>query len=47
MSYQNYLIDAVDTVAAWDISEDSFADAVTAQACLMAGISADEIGDYD
>lgn len=34
---QNYLLNAVDVVLDWDLSDDGFAQAVTAQACLMAG----------
>ena len=44
-SFQNYLSDAVDAVLAWEIPEDGFAEAVRAQACLMAGINPDEIND--
>lgn len=43
MSYQNYLLDAIDQILAWDISEEAFAGAVNSQACLMAGISPEEI----
>lgn len=42
MDFQNYL-DAINTVLTWDIPEGGFADAVIAQAGLMAGISPDEI----
>lgn len=34
---QNVLLNAVDVVLGWDLSDDGFAQAVTAQACLMAG----------
>lgn len=43
MSYQNYLLDAIDQILAWDISEEAFAGAVKDQACLMARINLDEI----
>lgn len=43
MSYQNYLLAAIDQILAWDISEDAFAGAVKDQACLMAGINPEEI----
>ena len=36
------LMDAVETVSAWDLPEEEFADAVNAQARLMAGIQPDE-----
>lgn len=48
MSYQNYLIDAIDTVAAWDIPDESFGLAVRSQAFLMAGFEPNEvIGCYE
>ena len=37
-----YLLDAVATVSAWDVPEDEFASAVNAQARLMAGVTSDE-----
>jgi hypothetical protein len=36
--YENYLIDALDLVAAWELPEEDLADAVLAQARLMAGL---------
>lgn len=44
--FQNYLTEAIDRVLATDLLDDSFTDAVKAQACLMAGISPDEIYDF-
>jgi hypothetical protein len=38
-----YLLDAVATVSAWDIPEEDFADTVNAQARLMAGCSPDDV----
>jgi hypothetical protein len=38
-----YLLDAVATVSAWDLDDDQFADAVNAQARLMAGCSPDDV----
>ena len=43
--FQNYLFDAVEAVLTFEIPEESFADAVRAQACLMAGINPDEVND--
>ena len=43
MSYQNYLIDAVNNVLDWDIPDEAFSDAVKSQACLMAGVGPDEM----
>lgn len=37
MHDQNFLLNAIDIVLAWNLSDDGFAQAVTAQACLMAG----------
>ena len=42
MNFQNFLLDAIDAVLAWDLPDESFADAVNAQAGLMAGINSDE-----
>jgi len=42
MSYHSCLLEAIDKILAWDISEEAFAEAVHAQACLMAGINRDE-----
>jgi hypothetical protein len=41
--FQNYLLDAVEAVLAWEIPEDAFTNAVKSQACLMAGINPDEV----
>ncbi|HRQ06287.1 hypothetical protein [Nitrosomonas halophila] len=43
MTYQNYLIDAVNLILDWDIPDEALVDAVIAQAGLMAGISPDDI----
>ena len=37
MYFEDYLWDAFDIVSAWDIPEEDFAQAVNAQARLMAG----------
>ena len=41
MNYQDYLSDALELVAAWEIPDEDFAEAVIDQAKLMAGISPD------
>ena len=42
MSFQDSLIDAIEVVLdCWEIPDEAFADAVRAQACLMAGIGSD------
>ena len=38
-----YLLDAVATVSAWDIPEEDFPEAVNAQARLMADCSPDDV----
>ncbi len=40
---EEYLLDAVATVSAWDIPEAEFPEAVNAQARLMAGMDFQEI----
>jgi len=45
--FQNYLSDAVDAVLTFDIPETDFAQAVHAQACLMAGINQDDLSYAD
>jgi hypothetical protein len=39
---QNYILDALEMVSAWDLPDEDLADAVNAQARLMAGISPEE-----
>jgi len=46
MQFQNCLIDAIDVVLAWDLPEESFAEAVTVQASLMARIDPEEIPEH-
>ncbi|BBJ23087.1 hypothetical protein [Candidatus Nitrotoga sp. AM1P] len=43
MNTQNYLLDAIDVVLAWDISGEAFADAVIAQSGFMAKTNSDEV----
>jgi fructose-1,6-bisphosphatase/inositol monophosphatase family enzyme len=40
--YENFLIDALDMVSTWDLAEEDLADAVLAQARLMAGVLPEE-----
>ncbi len=44
MSTQN-IVDAIDAVLSWELSEDLFSDAVLSQAGLLAGISPDDISE--
>lgn len=46
MSSQN-ILDAIDVLLSKDIPEDVFAELVIAQACLFAGLNADEFGGLD
>ena len=41
MSFHDLLIDAIEVVLDRDIPDEAFADAVKAQACLMAGVGSD------
>ena len=43
MNFQQLLLDATEAVMTWEISEEDFAEAIKNQACLMAGISPDEL----
>ncbi|MCP5313161.1 MAG: hypothetical protein H6955_06375 [Chromatiaceae bacterium] len=45
--YEDYLIDALDMVAAWELPDEDLADAVLAQARLMAGLSEDFVAQRD
>ena len=42
MYQQSHFLDAIETVLAWDLPDEVFADAVQAQASLMAGIPPEE-----
>jgi hypothetical protein len=42
MNYENYILDAVEIVGAWDLPEDELADAINEQARLMASVDHDE-----
>lgn len=42
MPTQN-ILDALSAVISWDVSDELFSDAVLSQACLLAGISPDDI----
>jgi hypothetical protein len=43
MIFEDCLSAALDTVLAWDLPDDACAEAVAVQACLLAGLVADEI----
>jgi hypothetical protein len=43
MHPEDYIVEALDTVSAWDLPDEDLADAVNAQARLMAGIHPDDL----
>ena len=43
MHFEMYLSEAIEIVSAWDLQDEEFADAVNAQARLMAGVQPDDI----
>ena len=43
MNQENYIMDALEIVSAWDLPDEDFAQAVNNQARLMAGINPDEL----
>jgi len=42
MDYENYILDALEMVMAWELPEEEFADAVNDQARLMAGLTPED-----
>jgi hypothetical protein len=40
---EDYILDALELVSAWNLPDDELADAVNSQARLMAGIHPDEL----
>ena len=40
---EDYIVEALELVSAWDIPDEDFAEAVNAQARLMAGIHPDDL----
>ena len=43
MNQQDYILDALEIVSAWDLPDEDFADAVNDQAMLMAGVNPDDL----
>ena len=43
MNLEDYILDAIEMVYAWDLPEEDLADAINDQARLMAGINPDEL----
>lgn len=46
MTVQDYILDALDIVSAWDIPDDDFVQAVNDQARLMAGLDPDDFQNH-
>lgn len=44
MNFQSICLDAIETVLAWDLSDEVLSEAVTEQARLMAGLDPDDDG---
>ena len=42
MDYENYILDALEMVMAWELPDEEFADAVNDQARLMAGLTPED-----
>ena len=43
MNHENYILDALEIVSAWDLPDEDLADAINDQARLMAGIDPDDL----
>jgi hypothetical protein len=43
MHTEDYILDALEMVSAWDLPDEVFVDAVNSQARLMTGVQADEL----
>lgn len=47
MQLNDFLIDALDRVLAWDLPDEVCTDAVSSQAALMAGADPEQVGAVD
>ena len=45
MDYENYILDALEMVMAWELPENELADATSQKAKLMAGFNSDDLGE--
>ena len=43
VTYEDVLFDALETVLDWDLSDEACTEAVTVQACMLAGIEPEDI----
>ena len=46
MTYQDFLMDAIETVLSWDLPDEVFPEAVNDRARLMAGFVSDDTPDF-
>ena len=46
LTYQDYILDALEMVLPWNLPDEDLPDAVNAQARLMAGINPEEISGW-
>ena len=46
MSFDQYITTALETVSAWNVPDEDFADVVNDQAMLMAGVNPDDIPEH-
>ena len=46
MTYQDFLIDAIETILSWDLPDEVFPEAVYDRARLMAGFVSDDTPDF-
>jgi hypothetical protein len=47
LTYQDYILDALEMISAWEIPEHQLAEAVNAQARLMAGLHYEDVAQRD
>lgn len=47
MQLTDCFLDAFNTVLAWELPDEAYADAIAAQACLMAGVDREQFGPAD
>jgi hypothetical protein len=43
----DFVLDAVNTVLSWDLPDEAYPEAVSAQVCQLAGVDSEQRWDYD
>ena len=43
MNQQDYILDAIEIVSAWDLPDEDLADAINSQSRLLAGLNPDDL----